>query len=108
MLHDAVEEHREKPAVDQSGRALVDHRQTDLPRGYFAVDVIETVFRKARVEGADVCRMIEVNPPGAIVVVPDPRCAVWWNRLVQLRFPLRDLRDDRVDGGVGVLKREQQ
>jgi acyl-CoA synthetase (AMP-forming)/AMP-acid ligase II len=80
MLHDTVEEHREKPAVDQSGRALVDHRETNSPRGCFAVEVIKAVFRKAWVERADVCRVIEVYPPGAIVVVPDPRCAVRWNR----------------------------
>ena len=108
MLHDTVEEHREKPAVDQSGRALVDHRETNSPRGCFAVEVIEAVFRKARVERADVCRVIEVDPPGAIVVVPDPRCAVRWNRRVQLRFPIADLRDDRVDGGVRVFERQQQ
>src|ERR1700733_3873740 len=108
MLYDTVEEHREKPAVDQSGRALVYHWETNSPRGCFAVEVIETVFRKARIERADVRRVVEVDPPGAIVVVPDPRCAIRWNRRVQLRLPIPDLRDDRVDGGVRVFERQQQ
>ena len=53
-------------------------------------------------------RVIEVNPRGAIVVVPDPRCAVRWNRRVELRFPIADLGDDRVDDGVRVFERQQQ
>ena len=80
VLHDAVEKHREKATMDQSRRAFVDQREGDCSRSDLAVEVIEAVLRKARVERADVCRVIEVDAPPAIVVGPDPRRAVRRNR----------------------------
>ncbi len=72
MLDDAVEEHREEPAVHQSGRAFVDKRESNSPRTGFVVEPIEAVLGKARVERADVRRMVQIHPVVAGLVDPDP------------------------------------
>ena len=47
VLDDAVEEHREKAAVDQSRRAFVDERESDSAGGRLAVEVIEGRIRES-------------------------------------------------------------
>ena len=108
MLDDAVEEHGEKPTVNQPGRAFVDQRESDSPRGGLTVETIEVVLGEARIERADVRRVIQVDPRSTGLVDPDPRRTVRRNRRAQLAFPLADLRDDRIHRGVRMFQRQQQ
>ena len=61
VLDDDVEEHGEEAAVDEPGRSLEDDREAHRPRRAIAVDA-DLVGREARVEGADVARVVEVDP----------------------------------------------
>ena len=103
VLGDAVEEHGEEPTVDQSRRALEDEGEGDGSGRRLGVEMVEAVFRKARIESADVERMAEVDA-FVVTVGVAPRRAVRRYDVGELAFPGRELREHRVDGRVGVFE----
>ena len=108
VLHDAVEEHAEKTAVHQPRRPFVDQREGDPAAGLLGIEVIEPVLGKARVVGADVGGMVEIDPPGVVGISPIRGALSRRSRGGQLAFPFGELREHGVHRRVGVFQRKQQ
>ncbi len=103
VLGDAVEEHGEEATVDQARRPLEDEGKGDGSGCRLGVEMVEAVFREARVERADVERVAEVDALVVAVGVAS-RGAVRRNDVGEFAFPVRELREHRVDGRVGMFK----
>ena len=108
MLHDAVEEHPEEPAVHHSRRPFVCDGKGDAAGGRIRCQSVELVGGKARVERADVECVLQIDAARAIGIIADARRRVGRREDGEVGLPLGEPREHVVDGRVRVFERQQQ
>ena len=90
--------------MHESRRSLIDQWEAHPTAGLFGIDVIEAVFGKARVVGADVGGVVEIDPPGIVGGLTDSRCVVRRSRGGQLVLPFGELGKHGIHRGMTVFE----